>query len=417
MIRHLVLCGLGPGHMRLLAELFRQPAHQHADIGISLLTRQHRYISDAALLGMIASPLAASDPLATEHFARQASTEAERVETMVQKSGVRWISNSPQALDLANKALLLDDGRTLRFDWLSVEPEPVQNRDLIEQSVHGARANGLFVRPREAFFKLWPQVQALAATRSLRFAVVLNPRPDSFVGETLVSPFVAATAVTTQPLPLEASAPPVPTLMASALPPAPAARDADDWALEKHTLEIAFALRHAFKGCAVTLITGGAALGEGLPPALQDCIRAVLKKRQITVLRDAATAISPGEVALQSGARLACDVPLLMLGPITPDWLTGCGLALGEHRQVQTDRALRSASHPFVFINTQTTTAHARRLLQGLRRVIAGQLPPTTTALPATQASLAKNAVYRVNCADGNGIVSWRNWAIESRQF
>ncbi len=417
MIRHLVLCGLGPGHMRLLAELSRQPAHQHADIGISLLTRQHRYISDAALLGMIASPLAASDPLATEHFARQASTEAERVETMVQKSGVRWISNSPQALDLANKTLLLDDGRTLRFDWLSVEPEPVQNRDLIDQSVHGARANGLFVRPREAFFKLWPQVQALAATRPLRFAVVLNLRPDPIADKHVVAPVVTETAVATQPLPLEASALPDPTGAADPLPPAPAARDAADWALEKHALEMAFALRHAFKGSAVTFITGGAALGEGLSPALQDCLRVALKKRQMTVLRDAAASISPGEVTLQSGARLACDVPLFMLVPLTPDWLTGCGLALDERQRVQTDRALRSTSHPFVFVNTQPNTAHARRLLKGLRGVIAGQRPPVVAALPDAHASLAKNTVHRVNCADGNGIVSWRNWAIESRQF
>ena len=428
MIRHLVLCGLGPGHLQLLAHLAKQPARQHADIGISVLTRQRRYISNAALLKTLGSPRPTGDPDEVERADRQASLDAKALQDLAEKSGVRWISNTPRGLDLASKTLLLDDDRTLRFDWLSIEPEPVQNRDLIEPWLPGARANGLFVHPREAFCKLWPQVQALAATRPLRFALVLNLPPEPLAGgspktqaETVEAALATprepgettAAAESTLPLPLEASAPAPPPFESTLLPQKPATRDAADWALEKTALEMAFALRHAFKGSAVTLITGGAQAGQGLAPALQSCLQSALRKRHITVLREGASAIAPGEVTLQSGARLACDVPLLLLTPHLPDWLSQSGLALDERHQVQTDAALRSASHSFVFVNAQAPADNARRLLQGLRGVMAGRLA-AAAALPNSHHQLGKNAVHRIHCGDGRAIVAWRQWAVES---
>lgn len=412
MIRHLVLCGLGPGHLRLLAHLAKQPRQAKADIGISLLTRQRRYISDAQLLKTITSPGAAAEALA-----RQASAEAEELEALVQKSGARWIDSNPQALDAVAKTLLLDDGRTLRFDWLTIEAEPVQNRDQIDAALPGARANGLFVRPREAFCKLWPQVQALAATRPLRFAVVLNLNPNPPMGGSTDTATTTEALDSTQPMPME--------------PPA-VHQPAAHWPLEKSALELAFALHHAFKGSAVTLITGGVPVGEGLAPALQACLASALKKRHITVLRDAARTLSPGEVVLQSSARLACDVPLLVLKPGLPPWLVRSGLALCNPGQIETDRTLRSTSHPAVFVSPQVAAADARRLFLGLRGVIAGRPPvatPTaaasaasansgaTATLAAANANPAKNQLQRIDCGDGFGIVAWRNWAMESRKL
>ena len=416
MIRHLVLCGLGPGHLQLLAHLAKQPARQHADIGISVLTRQRRYISNAALLKTLGSPRPTDDPDEVERADRQASLDAKALQDLAEKSGVRWISNTPRGLDLASKTLLLDDDRTLHFDWLSIEPEPVQNRDLIEPWLPGARANGLFVHPREAFCKLWPQVQALAATRPLRFALVLNLPPVPLAGgapQTPLQPAAATSPESTVPLPLEASAPPPPPFEATRLPQTPTTRDAADWAFEKTALEMAFTLRHAFKGSAVTLITGGAQAGQGLAPALQSCLQSALRKRHITVLREGASAIAPGEVTLQSGARLACDVPLLLLTPQLPDWLSHSGLALDERHQVQTDAALRSASHSFVFVNAQAPADNARRLFQGLLGVMAGRLA-AAAALPNAHHQLGKNAVHRIHCGDGRAIVAWRQWAVES---
>ena len=410
MIRHLVLCGLGPGHLRLLAYLAQQPARSHADIGISLLTRQRRYVSDAALLKTVGSPLPADPRETLERFAHQTRTEAAQLERMAQKGGVRWVDAVPQAIDPANKTMLLDDGRTLRFDWLSVEPEAVQHRDQIDQTVAGARANGLFVRPREAFCKLWPQVQVLAAGKPLRFTLVLNLKAS------LPNGARPETQETTLPTPLQASPQALP-------PPAPdpvhlpflrtsAAQATAHWASEKFALALAFAIHHAFKGSAVTLITGGAAIGEGMAPALQACVQAALKKRQITVLPDTACAIAPGEVLLQSGARLACDVPMVIYTPVLPDWLLRSGLALDAQGQLLTDRASRS-SQPHIFVNVQDTQASARQLFQGLRAVIAGRAP-AAGAVSVAQPLPSKNSVYRLDCGDGRSIVAWRNWATES---
>ena len=402
MIRHLVLCGLGPGHLKLLEHLARQPTRQHADIGISLLTRQRRYISDALLLKTVGRPSAPDLEDHIDRLAQAATSQAQALEAMVQKAGVRWIEHNPQQLDPVTKTLVLDDGRTLRFDWLSIEPEPVQSRDAIDQLLPGARANGLFMHPREAFCKLWPQVQALATKRPLRFAVVLNLN----VG----------------------------------LPPSTRQPTAT-WEQEKFALELVFALQHAFKGSAVTLITGTAAVAisiQSTSPALQACLQLALKKRHITVLPDAACAIAPAEVRLQSGARLACDVPLLLLlGPRAPHWLTSSGLALNAQGQVLTDANLRSHSYPSVFVSDCASSAHpaptqARRLLRGLRGVMAGR-PPVTAASPQVTASpgapfdatahaidpafSAKNTLHRVNCGDGHSIVAWRQWAFESRNL
>ena len=100
MIRHLVLCGLGPGHLQLLAHLAKQPARQHADIGISVLTRQRRYISNAALLKTLGSPRPTGDPDEVERADRQASLDAKALQDLAERSGVRWISNTPRGLDL-----------------------------------------------------------------------------------------------------------------------------------------------------------------------------------------------------------------------------------------------------------------------------------------------------------------------------
>ena len=387
MIRHLVLCGLGPGHLRLLEHLTRQAGHIRSDIGISLLTRQHRYIRDSTLRQTIAS--ATNDKMAAR-LAREAAAQSERLELMVQKTGIRWIDNTASGLDPATRTLQLDDGRTLRFDWLSIEPEPEQDRELIDQTLPGARANGLFMRPYEAFCKLWPQVQALAATRPLRFTVVLdNSQIDSVADEDTDTGAGTGTGA--------------------------GAGVAKPFAPEKPALELAFALRHAFKSSAVTVITGGAEVGAGLNPQLQLTLQKALQKRHINVLRDAACAIEPGEILLRSGARLACDVPLLACRQAGPEWLLQSGLTLNPQGGIETDQDLRSTSHPVIYVHSPVDTAQAGRLYTSLRRMINGQ--PVAANAPARTEPGHPNRLYRLDCADGYVLLAWRNWAIESRHL
>ena len=46
MIRHLVLLGMGPGHLLLLQGLLKK---RPADVAISLISRQARYVPDATV--------------------------------------------------------------------------------------------------------------------------------------------------------------------------------------------------------------------------------------------------------------------------------------------------------------------------------------------------------------------------------
>ena len=413
MIRHLVLLGLGPGHLRLLQELLKK---RPGDVAISLISRQKRYVSDAAVLQVVAGRVAAADG-------------GVLLEPLLRAATVRQLHHQVQAIDPAAKVLLLDDGRELRFDWLSLEPEPAQNRDATELALPGARANGLFTRPCEAFCTLWPRVAELATERPLSVAVICGGP-----GVSHVDPGGTPTVEVTAPLPLENAD----TAPASAATPS-SRPEAIHWADEKFAIELAFAVRRALAGSAVTFITGGRPVAEGCHPALQNCLQVALKERRITVLIDAAKSIQSGEVVLQSGARLSCDVPLLALSAAPPAWLASSGLARDVTGQVSVDATNRSTSHPHVLAHaprqTADQTAHqtqcqtqgqtpswarapaypsaasARRLAASLCALMDNQAPAASRALRQPHA-LAPS--QWIDTADGQMVLGWRGWAWQS---
>ena len=93
--------------------------------------------------------------------------------------------------------------------------------------------------------------------------------------------------------------------------------------------------------------------------ALHQRMLATLRAQRVTVLYEPVAALERDDVVLSSGARLACDVPLLVLSQSTPAWLHDTGLAdsadvalsLGQH--ILTDAHERSTSHPEVFFVQQ----------------------------------------------------------------
>ena len=356
MIRHLVLLGVGPGHWRFLQALLKR---RGADIAITLVTRQEHYFSRFAILQGVSCQQPMPDcglPL----------------EPMLRRVNVNWLEHSASAIDANAKVLLLDDGRELRFDWLSCEPEPLQDRALAETLLPGARANGLFTRPREAFAKLWPEVARLAGERPQRIAVVAGAL----------------------------GAPRVP------------------WPDEQFAIEMAFAVRQAFAGSAVTLVTGGDVLAAGTSGALQARIQQALKRQGITVLVDRAISILPQEVTLNSGARLACDVPLLVLATQTAPFAAGSGLALVDSGLIAVDRAQRSVSHGHVFASQEGQARNARTLATSLQGVIAGKASaPSRAKQNAKSAERAESwsQMALIQCGNGRAIVSWRGWAWSSR--
>lgn len=279
-------------------------------------------------------------------------------------NGIRWLARSVTAMDANAHTVTLDDGSVVDFDWLSVNTGPVQDRQQLEQAMPGAREHGLFVRPIETFGALWPQVLERAQTRPLRLAVIGGGAAG---------------------------------------------------------IELSMALRHRLPDASVTLVNGDGELAHAYPAAVRRRVAQALKRRHITVLLDRASGIQAGQVALASGATLACDVPIIATGAQAPAWLRDSGLALDEQGFMKVDACQRSTSHSQVFgagdVCTRVDQAlahngvHAVRagpaLLGNLRAVLAGAAPVAHRP-PQTTLNL-------LSCGDHYAIASWGQYAAQGR--
>lgn len=280
---------------------------------------------------------------------------------LAQAAGVRWVEDAAVGLDAAGRVVHLASGQQAEYDWLSIDTGSVMDRDLLP----GAREHALFVRPMEQFVALLPRLWALAEERALDLAVL------------------GAGAAGVE-------------------------------------LALAFEFRLGERA-RVSLITGGTAPLAGYAPAVMARAAAMLRQRRITVLPDAAAAVEPGQVALVSGARVACDVPVLAIGSTAPGWLAGSGLALDERGFVLAGPTLQSTSHPQVLaagdVATRADAPHPRSgvyavragppLLASLRALAAGTAPAPYLPQPRT--------LNLISCGRKNAIASFGQWSAQGR--
>ena len=286
------------------------------------------------------------------------------LEPLVRRSGIRWLQRSVRAVDGQAQTVTLDDASVLHYDWLSLNTGPVQDRALIEHSMPGAREHGLFIRPIEAFGALWPQVVAWAQSKPLRIAVV------------------GAGAA---------------------------------------GIELAMAVRQRLPNAAITLLCGDTPIGAGYTARVQARLKAALLKRKITLLHDSAAAVRPGEVELQSGATLACDVPLIATGAQAPAWLLESGLALDPQGFVAVDACQRSSSHPQVFaagdVSTRMDRPLARSGVYAVRAgpVLAMNLAAAVAGRPLTEHQPPAQTLNLLSCGDRYAIASWGKYSAQGR--
>ena len=374
--KHLVLLGAELAHVHLLAHLRQHPL---AGVQVTLITPRSRLVESRMLAGFVAGRYPLDEcAIPLEPL----------VQPLAALGSARWLAGRAQALDATARTVLLNDGQVVNFDWLSICNEPLQDRDAVELALPGAREHGLFVHPVEAFCALWPRVSELAATRPLRVAVVgdlshaAGPKDHgSRAGRRMVG-----------------------TESASAL-----------------AIELALAIRHRLPGSAVTLVTGGAAVGQGESPRLQKCLAEALRQRNVTVLQDSARRVQSEEILLGSGARLACDVPVIATGPSAPAWLANSGLAVDGEGLMAVDASGRSTSHDHVFAAGQARTetrfasprsaqAEAAHLASCLVAAVAGQgAHDRKPELPS------RHALKLIPCGDGQAVAAWRGYATQGR--
>ncbi len=281
------------------------------------------------------------------------------------RAGVQMIEGSAVALDAAARVVHLADGRTAEYDVLSLDTGATMDRDRLP----GAREHALFVRPIERFVVLLDGLVQLAAQRVLDVVVVGGGAAG---------------------------------------------------------VELAMALQYRLSGhgterARVALVTGGPEPLQGYPEGVMRRGAAALAARHITVFRDTCAEIQPGSVVLGSGARLACDAPVLATGAEPPPWLRGSGLALDAQGFVSTGPTLQSNSHPEVFaagdVATRLDAPHPR---SGVYAVRAG--PPLALNLrrcvgggalqPHTPQSRTLNLI---SCGERKAIMAWGDWVAQGR--
>jgi len=113
--------------------------------------------------------------------------------------------------------------------------------------------------------------------------------------------------------------------------------------------ELALAVRQRMPTAAVTWVIGPQQEGDkGYPEALHQRMLQLLREQRVTVLYETVASLTRDDVVLASGARLACDVPILVLARAAPAWLVPSGLAV-QGDGMATDAFERSSSHPEVF--------------------------------------------------------------------
>lgn len=258
------------------------------------------------------------------------------IEPLVRQSGVRWLTRSVRGLDVTQRTVLLDDLSTLQFDWLSINTGAVQNRAVLDLTIPGIREHGLFLRPMESFCTLWPKVADLGESKALRIALI-----------------GAGGAGT----------------------------------------EIAMAIKQRLPSSALTLVDPAVPVATW-EAAQRARLAGRLRSAGVTCIQDQVVAVGATEITLASGARLACDVPVVATGPQAPYWLKDCGLGIDAEGFVQVDHNLRSLSHPFVFaagdvrarFDTQSNRDLTQAALDGqtlarnLASIVAGQSARATVS-------------------------------------
>jgi NADH dehydrogenase FAD-containing subunit len=286
------------------------------------------------------------------------------LQPLLKNSSVRWLPHSAVALDANAGSITLTDGSTIGFECLSVNTGPVQNRQQIEAAMPGAREHGLFLRPLETFGALWSDVIALVQSRNLRVAVIGGGAAG---------------------------------------------------------FELAMAIRHRLPASSVTLVSGTVEVDGNYPLSVQRRLRTVLRRSHIAVLPELAVGIAAGEVFLQSGARLACHVPVIATGAQAPAWLGNSGLSLDRNGFIAVNTFQRSTRHRQVFAaGDVSASADCAQVRSGVYagRAGAALLKNLTAVLTGSKPSRydpPHNTLTILSRGDRHAIASRSNFAVHGR--
>ena len=287
------------------------------------------------------------------------------LEPLARAAKVELALSPAVAMNANERTVTLADGRVAEYDALSIDTGSMFDRDAIP----GAREHGLFLRPIEHFVQLYERLLALATDRLLNL-VVIGGGAAGF--------------------------------------------------------EVALAIHHRFNGAGeerarVCLVTGDSTVLPAFSPVVRERALRVLRRARVTVLNQRCIEISSGQVQLDNGARLVCDVPLLALPTVAPGWLQGSALALDARGFVSTTPTLQSASHAEVFAAGDVAARNDRELARsGVFAVRAGpalalNLRRHLAGGPLQPWQPKERSLYLLSCGGRRAIASWGRLSAQGR--
>lgn len=355
-LQKLLLLGAGHAHVQVLAQLAQQ---RPAGLQVTVLTPYPFQTYSGMVPGLVAghySPQDCQIPL----------------EPLFKAAGVHWIQGRVSGLDAAAQTVRFSPesdhsgasgqvSEPLSYDLLSIDTGAIMDRQRLEAEMPGASAHAIIVRPIEAFAARWPQVLQMAQQQAVSLAVI------------------GAGAA---------------------------------------GLELVFAAEQRLRGVCpagarFTLITGGGEPAANYTDGVRQRVLCQLKRRGITVLREACAGVDKGVVHLGSGASLACDVPILAIGTHAPVWLQGSGLALADSGHVLVNNCQQSTSHPNVFaagdVATRADAPHPKSGVYAVRAgpVLAHNLMATHQGQPLKPWHPPQRTLNLLSCGAGHAIASW----------
>ena len=346
--QRLVLLGAGRSHVQILKSLARRGA---GEVDVTLTAPAAQYVESEMLAGYVARAYEAGD------LCRPLD------QPLLDRCGAKFIPGQVSGLAPVERMVQLASGDTLAYDVLSIDLEPIADRDAFEAQTPGARAHALFVHPRAAFVQLWPRLCGLATGRALNVAII---------GNDLAAAEIAMTAA--------------PILAAP-------------------------------HGSRVTWIAGSADDKPPLAdeaPALARLVLERLKRLGITVLRDQCVGLDGQSARLASGASLQCDAPIITGNTGYPAWLLKSGLQLTDGGAPQVNQRMQSESHRQIFIAPLDASAEYGPILDANLRAALGNgdfraAPPPPRRRSAVSGESQAIALWGPLHLEGRMVWRWLN--------
>jgi pyridine nucleotide-disulfide oxidoreductase family protein len=355
-ISKLLLLGAGHAHVHVLASLAQ---HRPADLDVTVLCPYDHQTYSGMTPGFVAGRYTADESRIA-------------LGPLIKAAGARWVQGRCVGLDAEHRTVSvagasIDTAPLLHYDLLSIDTGATIDRARLEAEMPGATTHALNVRPIEGFVHLWPQVMELARDRAVSLAMI----GAGAAGIELL--FAAEQAIREQGRP----------------------------------------------GSRFTLITGGPEVAANYSEGVRRRVLRQLKRRGITVLREACTGIAEGSVQLGNGATLACDVPILAIGTHAPGWLKDSGLALSADGHVLVNAFQQSTSHPQVFaagdVATRADAPHAKSGVYAVRAgpALAGNLLAAHEGQALKPHPPPARTLNLLSCGTDHAIASYGPWHLE----